>query len=83
MMKRLLLVIAAALAMLLLSVGSTLAVGPQPLPAAACNDGSLSAPAGGGVSQEEVAHLHDFDGDGIWACYHRNVTYPPASSSLE
>lgn len=67
----------------LLSLASVAqAVGPQPLPAAACNQGTQHAHT---VSNgaEHIAHYHDFDGDGTTACYHRNPTYPPANPGLE
>lgn len=87
-MKRLFLVTALALLISLVSAVSVLAVGPQPLPEAACAapgnavaHGAIRASAT--IAHEEVPHLHDFDSDGIWACYHRNVTYPPGNPSLE
>jgi hypothetical protein len=84
-MKRVLLVIALALTMLLLSTGSALAGGPQPLPAAACNSGTANAADHGAQTQsgDETPHLHNFDGDSISACYHFNITFPPANSGLE
>lgn len=53
--------------------------GPQPLPDAACNAGTANAhghiPAG---VHEQVAHLHDFDNDTIFGCYHGNpVNFEP------
>jgi hypothetical protein len=87
-MKRVVLATALALAVSLLSIASVLGVGPQPMPDAACAapgnaiaHAAISAPRG--PAHEEVPHLHDFDLDGVWACYHRNVTYPPADPSLE
>lgn len=74
-MRRAVLAIGLALAMFMLSVGATLA-GPQPLPLAACNSGTANAHEVGAQGAERIAHLHDFDGDGIWACYHRNDRYP-------
>ena len=69
-MKRVVLVVALALTMLLLSVGSALA-GPQPLPSAACNSGTLAH-----TQTERIPHQHDFDGDLLWACYHSNIHFP-------
>lgn len=82
-MKRVVLVVALALTMLLLSVGSTFAVGPQPLPLAACNSGTANAHDVGAQGLERIAHLHDFDDDGIVACYHLNITFPPGHPGLE
>jgi hypothetical protein len=82
-MKRVVLVVALALTMLLLSVGSTLAVGPQPLPLAACNTGTATAHDVDAGGAHHIADLHDFDSDGTWACYHRNPTYPPPGPGLE
>lgn len=76
-MKRVVLVVALALTMLLLSVGSALA-GPQPLPLAACNSGTLAH-----TQTESIPHLHDFDNDGTWACYHFNIHRPPPGPGLE
>jgi hypothetical protein len=81
-MRRVLLIAGLALAMLLLSAGSTFAVGPQPLPSAACNSGTANA-HDVGAQGHEVPSLHDFDSDGIWACYHRNPTFPPPNPGLE
>jgi hypothetical protein len=84
MTRRLLLLIAIALAyavFMLVPAGAG-AVGPQPLPDAACNEGTDHA-RDVGSGAEHVAHLHDFDADGVTACYHRNPTYPPATSALE
>ena len=58
--------------------------GPQPLPEAACNEGTANARGNTPTEARDfVAHFHDFDSDGIRACYHANPTYPPATSDLE
>jgi len=77
-MKRTFLIGALTLAMLLLSAGSV-AAGPQALPSAACNSGTATANAAGAQTQsgDETPHLHDFDGDTVYACYHFNITQPP------
>ena len=88
-MKRAILTLAIAIALSLLSAASVLAVGPQPLPAAPCaapGNAIAHAAIPAGVTSpahEEVPHLHDFDLDGTWACYHRNVTFPPGHPGLE
>ena len=80
-MRRVVLSLASAALLMLAAASSALAAGPQPLPEAACNAGTETAhgaiPYGSGYGHEEVAHLHTFGGE--TACYHRNVTYPPAS----
>lgn len=74
-MRRAVLVIGLALSMFMLSVGTALA-GPQPLPWAACDGGTANAHAIGAQGLERIPHTHDWDDDGILACYHSNVTYP-------
>jgi hypothetical protein len=78
-MPRLVLAVASSVLLMVAAASSALAVGPQPLPEAACNAGTETAhgaiPEVSGPAHEEVAHLHTFDG--VTACYHRNVTYPP------
>lgn len=74
-MRRAARVIGLALSIFMLSVGTTLA-GPQPLPLAACNGGTANAHAVGAHGSERIPHMHDFDLDGTFACYHRNDTYP-------
>ncbi len=47
----------------------------QRLPDAACNAGTL-----GTGKRGPVPHLHDFDGDGEFGCYHRNPVLPSQRS---
>jgi len=47
----------------------------QRLPDAACNAGTLGTDKRG-----PVPHLHDFDGDGEFGCYHRNPALPSQRS---
>lgn len=47
----------------------------QLLPDAACNAGTL----GTGI-KGPVPHLHDFDSDGQFGCYHRNPALPSQRS---
>lgn len=76
-MKRVLLVGSLAVAIVLaMSLGTTAFAGPQPLPAAACNQGTVHANTVANDG-DTVPHLHDFDADGTWACYHFNPIYPP------
>jgi hypothetical protein len=74
------LVLGASLAVI--GAGSAFA-GPQPLPSAACNSGTANAHAVGAQGSESIAHLHDFDGDEIWACYHINPTVGGIPAGLE
>jgi hypothetical protein len=77
-MRRFLLVVVLVLALAAVALaGGAGAAGPQPLPDAACNQGTETAHAEGAGGGESIAHLHDFDSDGVWACYHRNPTAPP------
>ncbi|MEX2556458.1 MAG: hypothetical protein WEB06_12625 [Actinomycetota bacterium] len=83
MMKRTLIVgLLVAAFVLVMSLGTVAFAGPQPLPGAACNQGTSSANT---VAQDAdtVAHYHDFDGDGTSACYHFNPTYPPPGPGSE
>ena len=82
-MKRLVLipVVFACMTFLVTPAGAT---GPQPLPDAACNQGTANAEAqAASGALHHIASLHDFDSDGVFACYHRNPTYPPPSPTLE
>jgi hypothetical protein len=59
------------------------ATGPQPLQGS-CNAGTANARGNTPTEARDfVPHFHDFDLDGIVACYHANPTYPPASPALE
>jgi hypothetical protein len=82
-MKRLVLILG-VLACMTFLVTPAAAAGPQSLPDAACNQGTVNARA---QAPSDAAHhipgLHDFDSDGVFACYHRNPTYPPPSPTLE
>jgi hypothetical protein len=80
-MKRLALILV-MLAYMTFLVMPAAAVGPQPLPDAACNQGTANAHAQGAGGAEYIAHQHDFNSDGVFACYHRNPTYPPANPTL-
>ena len=64
----------ATAAFLALPVMETLA-DRQPMPDAACNAGTIQArglvDAG---ARRHIPHLHDFDADGDFACYHFNPT---------
>jgi hypothetical protein len=57
------------------------AFGPQPMPDAACNAERVGYWAQGGYNT--VPHWKDWDGDGVYACYHLNPLYPPGNPSLE
>lgn len=58
--------------------------GPQPMPAGACNEGTVNARTNTPTEARDfVPHLHDFDQDQVFACYHANPTYPPATGDLE
>jgi hypothetical protein len=57
--------------------GGAGAAGPQRLPDAPCNDGTATAHAQEAGGAESIPHLHDFDNDGVWACYHLNPTASP------
>ncbi len=59
-----------AVSALMLPVGTALA-DTQRLPDAACNQGSL-----GTGKRGPLPHLHDFDGDSEFGCYHRNPALP-------
>lgn len=61
------------------------ATGPSPSPDAACSSfGTVNArqhtPS---QAKDFVPHFHDFNGNDVFACYHANPNYPPASSDLE
>lgn len=64
-------VVATALA---LPVG-TAPADTQRLPDAACNQGTIGTDKRG-----PVPHLHDFDRDGEFGCYHRNPALPSQRS---
>lgn len=58
--------------------------GPQPLQDGPCNEGTVNARGNTPTEARDfVPHLHDFDADGVFACYHANPTYPPATPDLE
>ena len=64
------------------SLGSVAsAFGPQPLPDAACNQGT--AIPWTGYMDNVIPHWKDWDGDGTFACYHLNPTYPPGNAGME
>jgi hypothetical protein len=69
-----------AASLCLMSLGSAAsALGPQPLPEAACNRGT--AIPWTGYFDNAIPHWVDWDGDGEPACYHLNPTYPPGVGS--
>lgn len=79
-MKRTLIVCLLAFALLLVSFGGVAsAFGPQPMPDHACNQGT--AIPWTGYLDNSIPHLKDWDGDGVFACYHLNPTYPPGDGS--
>ena len=58
--------------------------GPQPMPDAACNQGTVNARANTPTEARDfVPHFHDFNLNWILACYHANPTYPVATPDLE
>ena len=82
MKKALIGAVLAATFVLSMSFGSVALAGPQPLPAAACNQGTQHARTLV-ENPEHIAHYHDFDHDGVLACYHFNLTYPPPPPGFE
>ena len=80
--RRLLLIGTGVAVLILGSTGSALAITEtlQPLPEAACNEGTGHAradtPAGtfGQMSRFRLAHLHYVDSE--WACWHYNQEFP-------
>ena len=62
----------AVFAAMVLPAGAGAVAGPQPLPEAACNQGTQNARNGGARMSERIPHHHDFDADGTFGCYHFN-----------
>ncbi len=70
-----------AVALAAMGAPTALALGPQPMPDAACHAELVGYWAEGGYNT--VPHWKDWDGDGEYACYHLNPIYPPGNGSLE
>lgn len=63
----------AVFAAMVLPAGAGAIAGPQPLPDAACNQGTQNARNNVGPgAYERISHHHDFDADGTPGCYHFN-----------